>query len=306
MFTRSGETWAEGQQLIGSGQVGESYLGAMLALSGDGDTALVGGAFDNGGAGAVWTLTRSGETWTQQGGKLTGGGESGEGLFGGSVSLSADTNTAMIGGPNDEPPPNGGHATTKGAAWVFTRAGEAWVQQSDKLTGLRGDLGSVVALSADGNTGLISAPQAKGESGVVEITTRSAGKWSRPKPFAAAGSGSGVSYFGNSLAFSGDGNTALVGEPRGSGNGHAWLYTAAPQIKKLSPRKGPLAGGTSVTITGSFLAGASGVDFGSTPAESFTVNSSTSITAVSPPGTGAVNVSVTTSVGTALSSKSFS
>ena len=51
--------------------------------------------------GAAWVFTRSGSTWTQQGEKLTGGGESGEGEFGSSVALSAEGNTALIGGPAD-------------------------------------------------------------------------------------------------------------------------------------------------------------------------------------------------------------
>ena len=56
---------------------------------------------DNGGTGAAWVFTRSGSTWTQQGGKLTGSGETGDGGFGSSVALSADGNTALIGGPGD-------------------------------------------------------------------------------------------------------------------------------------------------------------------------------------------------------------
>jgi hypothetical protein len=56
-------------------------------------------------------FTRSGITWEQQGAKLTGAGESGKGLFGNSVALSADASTALIGGPNDN--------LEKGAAWVF-------------------------------------------------------------------------------------------------------------------------------------------------------------------------------------------
>ena len=46
-----------------------------MALSSDGNTALIGGYRDNGRVGAAWVFTRSGETWTQQGEKLTGGGE---------------------------------------------------------------------------------------------------------------------------------------------------------------------------------------------------------------------------------------
>ena len=49
----------------------------------------------------------------QQGSKLTAADEQGEGSFGWSVALSADGNTALIGGYTD----NG----SVGAAWVFTR-----------------------------------------------------------------------------------------------------------------------------------------------------------------------------------------
>ena len=52
-----------------------------MALSGDGNTALIGGYADNTSVGAAWVFTRSGSTWTQQGSKLTGGGESGDGLL---------------------------------------------------------------------------------------------------------------------------------------------------------------------------------------------------------------------------------
>ena len=72
-----------------------------MALSADGNTALIGGYGDDGGKGAAWVFTRSGSAWTQQGAKLTGSGETGNGQFGTSVALSADGNTALIGGPGD-------------------------------------------------------------------------------------------------------------------------------------------------------------------------------------------------------------
>ncbi len=77
----------------------------------------------------------------------------------------------------------------------------------------------------------------------------------------------------------------------------------APTIKKLSPKKGPAAGGTTVTITGAGLLGTTEVQFGSTAASDVKVLSATSITAVSPAGTtGAVNVTVTTPNGTSATS----
>ena len=69
-----------------------------------------------------------------------------------------------------------------------------------------------------------------------------------------------------------------------------------PVVTGISPASGPVAGGTTVTITGSDFTGAKGVSFGGIPATSFTVSSDTSITAVDPAATsvGAVDVTVTT------------
>jgi hypothetical protein len=77
---------------------------------------------------------------------------------------------------------------------------------------------------------------------------------------------------------------------------------AAPVLSAISPNGGPAAGGTTVTITGSGFTGASSVTFGTVPAQSFTVGSSTEITAVSPAGSGTVDVRVTTPGGTSASS----
>ena len=71
-----------------------------------------------------------------------------------------------------------------------------------------------------------------------------------------------------------------------------------PTVTAVNPSSGPAEGGATVTITGTNLTGATAVDFGSTPAPSFTVASSTEIVAVSPPGTGTVKVSVTAPHGT--------
>jgi hypothetical protein len=76
-----------------------------------------------------------------------------------------------------------------------------------------------------------------------------------------------------------------------------------PTVTKLAPKAGLAAGGTSVTITGTGFTGASAVSFGSTAAASFKVNSSTSITAVSPAGTsGSIDVTVTVPGGTSATS----
>ena len=83
--------------------------------------------------------------------------------------------------------------------------------------------------------------------------------------------------------------------------------TPAPSLSQLSPRTGPTAGGTTVTLTGSNLSGATSVRFGSTGATSFRVISPTTITAVSPGRpTGPVNITVTTAGGAATLDDAFS
>ncbi len=72
----------------------------------------------------------------------------------------------------------------------------------------------------------------------------------------------------------------------------------APAVTGLSPTHGPQAGATSVVISGNNLSGATGVQFGGMKATSFTNNPDGTITAVSPPGTGTVDVLVTTGGGT--------
>ena len=71
-------------------------------------------------------------------------------------------------------------------------------------------------------------------------------------------------------------------------------------VTGVSPASGPPSGGTTVTITGTGLAGATGVTFGAHPATNVVVVSATEVTATSPPGTGTVDISVTTPGGTTV------
>jgi hypothetical protein len=137
----------QGAKLVGTGSVGDVGQGSSVAVSGDGNTAVVGGPYDNGGAGAAWVYTRSGGVWSQQGAKLVGTGAVGLARQG-DVALSADGNTAVVGGPGD----NG----SVGSAWIYTRSGGVWSQQGAKLVGTGAvdpaDQGTSVAVSGDGST----------------------------------------------------------------------------------------------------------------------------------------------------------
>jgi len=77
----------------------------------------------------------------------------------------------------------------------------------------------------------------------------------------------------------------------------------APAIDSFSPANGPV--GTSITINGTDLTGATAVTFNGTAASSVTVNSATKITAAVPAGATTGKIAVTTPSGTATSSTNF-
>ena len=77
-----------------------------------------------------------------------------------------------------------------------------------------------------------------------------------------------------------------------------FTYLPVPGVGGLAPSEGPVSGGTRVTITGTGFTGVSGVSFGGTPVTSYSVVSATEVIAVSPAGTGTVDVTVTTPGGT--------
>src|SRR5262249_56046540 len=84
---------------------------------------------------------------------------------------------------------------------------------------------------------------------------------------------------------------------RGVGGGAGGGGRAA--VTKVEPGKGPAAGGTMVTITGTNFVGVQSVKFGSEKkATSFTVNSETSITAVSPALTSVTSAKIAVTVTT--------
>lgn len=76
-------------------------------------------------------------------------------------------------------------------------------------------------------------------------------------------------------------NVRVVGP--GGTSGQTVPYGYGPVINNMIPRRGPASGGTAVTLIGYDLEETSAVNFGSVPAESFTINPDGSITAVSPP-----------------------
>lgn len=148
VFARSGVAWSEEAKLVASTPVVGARLGWSAALSGD--TALLGAPGDDTGVGSVGVFVRSGGAWSEQATMGADDGAAGD-HFGWSVAFVGDT--ALVGAPEDD---DGGSGS--GSAYVFTRSGVVWsqdskLQASDVRSGAR--FGGAVAL--EGVTTLVGA-----------------------------------------------------------------------------------------------------------------------------------------------------
>jgi trimeric autotransporter adhesin len=225
----------------------DDIFGNALALSGDGDTLVVsaigedsaGGNQDDDTAsrtGAVYVVTRSAGSWSQQVYLKASNAEARD-VFGWAVALSADGNTLAVAAPDEDSAATGAdgdgqtdnNALNAGAVYVFTRSAGAWSQQAylkASNTGQTDFFGEAIALSADGNTLVVSAPgedsdatgtDGDGQSdnsasgaGAVYVFTRSGGTWSQQQYLKASNTDAG-DFFGSSVALSADGNSLAVG-----------------------------------------------------------------------------------------------
>jgi outer membrane protein assembly factor BamB len=239
VYTRTETHWARQGRILQPAEessIAGREFGSSVALSADGDTALIGAEGDDRGVGAAWTFERTGGEWVQRGSKLSGAGETGRGLFGYAVALSADGTTALIGAPGD--------SFGAGGAWAFTRSGASWTAQGHELIPAAdpegANFGTSLAISSDGSTALIGGPSdGPLAEGSAWVFGRGSPSWSQmqkltdPQPSREVG-------FGQSVALSPDATTALVGAPVQKGTlGAVWTFTSPPWGPPQAEAPGP-------------------------------------------------------------------
>jgi len=116
IFTRSGTTWSQEAKLTASDGASFDYFGVSVGISSDGDTAIVGAAYEDtvpNDSGAAYVFTRSGTTWTEQDQLLASNAGSND-KFGVAVSMSGDGSTAIVGANEEDTT-----ASNAGSVYVF-------------------------------------------------------------------------------------------------------------------------------------------------------------------------------------------
>ena len=227
VFSRDAGSWTRVAKLTPTD--GEDFytFGNDVALTGDGSTALITSGNDR-----VYAFTNRSGAWTQTA-TLTDSDADINGNHVTSVAVSTDGSTALIGTQSStlgEPP--------AGSAYVFRRAGGTWRQETQLKANdvdLGDEFGGSVTLSDDGTSAVVTAesdddPNGRG-GGSAYVFSMSGGSWTQTAKLAAA-DGEPRDYFGDSVALSGNGTTAIVGSmdadnANGERAGSAYVFQRA-------------------------------------------------------------------------------
>jgi hypothetical protein len=266
-----GAALAVDQKLLAGDGAENDRLGDAIAV--DGDTAVVGAFNDDGGKGAVYVFTRSGDSWSQIA-KLTASDGAASDNLGDSVAIDGDT---IIAGASFD---DVGANANQGSVYTFARTGAAARTETAKLTASDGapsdNLGSSVAI--DGDTIVAGAffddVGANADQGSVYTFARTGAAARTETARLTASDGAPSDFLGRSVAI--DGDTIVAGAPfddvANANEGSAYTFArtgaaARTQTAKLAAAdnsgfENDLLGG-SVAIDGdTIVAGVAGDDLG--------------------------------------------
>jgi hypothetical protein len=241
LFTRNGGTWAQQAYIKSSRPARNIMYGYSVSLSANGDTLAIGEYDADRGRGALYVLTRSSGTWSQQA-RLQPATLDPQDSMGCWVAISDDGDTIAAGAMDEDtliPGINvvqGGHSgivdgpddNSAGAVYVFVRNGTTWTEQANfkaSNVGRKDWFGVRLALSGDGNTLAVGAPNedsaASGingkqdddsadEAGALYFFARTGSTWKQDY-YVKGSNTKKFDEFGSSAALSRDGRTMAVG-----------------------------------------------------------------------------------------------
>ena len=216
VYIRSGTNWNI-EDIIGSSQSIDQYLGGSVAISGDGTRVVVGAiGADPGGVhlsntGGAFIFTRSGSTWTQEA-ALGASDKDTSDRFGNSVAISSDGTRCAIGALLANP----GGVSDAGAVYIFSRSGTTWAQEaklvaSDKVA--NNHFGSSVAIDNAGTYVIVGSPDSLVNGfkiGASYIFSRSGTTWTEEIRLTNSSLITN-GFLGISVAITGDSTRAIVG-----------------------------------------------------------------------------------------------
>lgn len=197
-----------------------THFGNAISLNEDGTIAAIGAPSADLVKVFEWNMTT--EAWEQRGTDITG--ESSGDNFGHDLEISSNGEILAISAPfNDSP-----FGTNAGHVRVYEWDGGSWLQKGSDIDGLSDnyEIGTSVALSKDGSTVVIGAPN-WGSNGYVAVYEWNGSDWA-PKPGTALQGESTNDQFGSVVSANEDGDIiaggARLNDGNGTSSGHVRVY----------------------------------------------------------------------------------
>ncbi|MHB8404598.1 MAG: beta strand repeat-containing protein [Gammaproteobacteria bacterium] len=243
VYSQSNGSWNDPVTLSTSGISTGGQIGESVAVSANGQQVFVGAPDLNTYTGAVFVYTESNGSWnnTPTRSALTlPSGVTTYYSFGFGLAASSDGQTLVVGASHSA---SGGN--NPGGIYVYSLSNGSWgnpVALSMGSIANGSGIGAIVAVSGNGTVILAGT----NNHGHAYVWTKSGGSWSGPVALSVPASADGA--FGTSVALSGTGTTALIGDySANSGVGVAYVYTYSTSWSAT-----PASLSTSDSNTGSF------------------------------------------------------
>lgn len=226
VFVRSGVVWTLQARLYAQEPREGDFLGASVAISRDGDIAMVGASGKGLVQGSVFIFRRIGVIWNQSARITASDGIVGD-YFGASISIAYDASCVIIGAMYQD--------GKKGAAYVFNRVNNLWTElaklSAEDPTG-EDFFGCSVGLASGGKVAIVGAHSAivNGQkTGAVHTYIRNGLRWLHTSKITATGLSDG-DMFGYSVSLSATGTVAVVGAfaadgKAGRDTGRVYVFT---------------------------------------------------------------------------------
>lgn len=269
VFNYTTEDWQQ-QEIIRANDANTgNNFGCAIDTTDDRDISIIGARGDkdphglddrNIASGSAYAFEWTDNSWEQQA-KITAEDGNGGERFGSAVAVSDDGTTAVIGAPLENLP----DGTDAGAAYVFTRSGSTWQQQSKLIASdakKTGDgFGGAVGISSDGNTVVVGAqntpedgyPRQDGTpKGTAYIFHRNGETWTQRQKL----NRDQTYQFGEDVAMLDGGSTVLV-----AGRERVYEFTqTSPTWQKQSAQDLPSGGPVTLTVSDGGETGVFGAD----------------------------------------------
>lgn len=257
VYKWNGSAWVETKLTASDGAANDSlgnYSGNSVAVSANGNTIIIGAAWDAIGAntnqGSAHIFKWNGSNWIET--KIVASDGAAQDMFGKSVAVSSDGNIVAVGAESDD---------NMGSAYVYKWNGSSWVET--KLTASDGAdmdfFGRSISMSSDGNTVVVGAfydnVGSTTRQGSAYVYKWNGSRWAETK--ITASDGATWDVFGSSVSMSSDGSTFVVGAYSGDvgsniDQGAAYVYKwngSTWKEKKLTASDGATGDSFGVSVS---------------------------------------------------------